>query len=52
MKTDEIITHIDDWLTEHAWALDDKQIDFALDIRRLIGELEEADQPELTTSGV
>ena len=52
MTPDDIITHIDDWLAEHAWSLDDKPIDFALDVRRLIADLELAQEAELLRSGV
>ena len=40
MKPNDIIDHIDDWLNEHSWRLDDQEIDFALDIRRLVDQLE------------
>jgi hypothetical protein len=40
MKPDDIIDHIDGWLSEHAWRLDEQEIDFALDVRRLVEQLE------------
>lgn len=48
MNPHDIINHIDGWLDEHAWRLDDPQIDFALDVRRLVEQLE---TEELVTAG-
>lgn len=45
MTPENIVAEIDTWLTEHAWRLDDKNIDFALDLRRMILELEEERVP-------
>ncbi len=39
-----IIAHIDAWLNEHGWRLDDRGIDFALDVRRLVDQLGENDR--------
>jgi hypothetical protein len=41
VTAEQIIAQIDAWLEEYAWRLDDTAIDFALDIRRSVVELEE-----------
>ncbi len=43
MKPQQIIAHIDEWLSEHGWRLDEPEIDFALDLRRLVEQLEQDD---------
>jgi hypothetical protein len=50
MKPEEIIEHIDEWLDEHSWRLGDPDLDFALDVRRLVNQLERDE--ERTPAGV
>ena len=45
MTAETIIAQIDAWLEEYAWRLDDTAIDFALDMRRAVVELEDAATP-------
>lgn len=42
MTAETIIAQIDAWLEEYGWRLDDTAIDFALDMRRSVVELEES----------
>lgn len=51
MTPETIIAEIDAWLTEHAWLLDEKNIDFALDVRRMVVELEAERTPLVVGSG-
>lgn len=43
MTPDAIIAKIDNWLTSSGWRLDDDHIDFALDLRSMIGRLDQSD---------
>jgi len=45
VTAETIIAQIDAWLEEYAWRLDDTAIDFALDMRRAVVELEDAATP-------
>ncbi len=51
MKPETIIAEIDAWLTEHAWKLDESNIDFALDVRRMVVELEDSPVPMVVGAG-
>ena len=50
MQPEQIIEQIDEWLTEHGWRLSESEIDFALDIRHLVAELEPAAEPALANA--
>lgn len=50
MQPEHIIEQIDDWLTENGWRLSESEIDFALDIRQLVAELEPRLEPALTNA--
>jgi hypothetical protein len=50
MQPEQIIAHIDGWLTEQAWRLGENEIDFALDVRRLVAELVVEAEPALATA--
>ncbi len=50
MQPEQIIQHIDEWLTEHGWRLGDSEIDFALDVRRLVAQLDREPQPALSNA--
>ncbi len=45
MNAETIIAQIDAWLEEYAWRLDDTAIDFALDMRQAVTDLEDALKP-------
>jgi|GEM_PF-4155640 len=47
MTPERIIAQIDAWLAEHAWRLDETNIDFALDLRQMVLELEQSSRPVL-----
>lgn len=42
-RSDEAVAIIDAWLSEHAWWADTRAIDFALDVRAVLAEPEDAD---------
>ena len=50
----ELIEYIDAWIEENAWRLDDRLIDFALDVRLMAAgtSIAEAPQPVSTMAGV
>ena len=37
-ETDIVVGFIDEWLAEHGWRLDDRALDFALDVRAMLDE--------------
>jgi hypothetical protein len=37
-ETDIVVGFIDEWLAEHGWRLDDRVLDFALDVRAMLDE--------------
>ena len=45
------VDFIDAWLTENAWTIDSRVIDFALDVRNMLAEVE-APAPEPVGAGV
>lgn len=45
VNAETIIAQIDAWLEEYAWRLDDTAIDFALDMRQAVTDLEDALKP-------
>lgn len=36
--TDLVVGFIDEWLAEHGWRVEDRVIDFALDVRKMLDE--------------
>jgi hypothetical protein len=40
------VAFIDAWLNEHAWWADARAIDFALDVRAVLAQREEADEDD------
>ena len=36
--TEIVVGFIDEWLAEHGWRLDDRVLDFALDVRAMLDE--------------
>lgn len=40
-ETDTVVGFIDEWLAEHGWRLDDRVLDFALDVRTMLDEVDE-----------
>jgi len=46
-----VVDFIDAWLTENAWTIDSRVIDFALDLRNMLAEVE-ASVPEPVGAGV
>lgn len=52
-RSTEAVAFIDAWLNEHAWWADARSIDFALDVRRVLSDAEEAqiDEDDLTSVG-
>lgn len=42
-RSSEAVELIDAWLSEHAWWADARSIDFALDVRAVLSESEDAD---------
>ncbi len=47
----QILDFIDAWLADNAWTADSRVIDFALDIRNMLAEIEES-LPEPVGAGV
>lgn len=41
----QVVDFIDAWLADNAWTVDSRAIDFALDVRNMLAELEKA-RPE------
>lgn len=37
-ESDTVVEFIDEWLAEHGWRLDDRVLDFALDVRTMLDE--------------
>lgn len=37
-EPDFVVGFIDEWLAEHGWRLDDRVLDFALDVRAMLDE--------------
>lgn len=50
MKPERIIEHIDEWLDQNGWRLAESEIDFALDIRGLVAELQNQTEPVLASA--
>jgi len=52
-RSTEAVAFIDAWLSEHAWWADARSIDFALDVRRVLSDAEEAEieADDLTSVG-
>lgn len=50
MQPEHIIEQIDEWLTENGWRLGESEIDFALDIRQLVAELDSQVEPALSNA--
>jgi hypothetical protein len=53
-RSNEAVAFIDAWLNEHAWWADARAIDFALDVRAVLAQREEAnedDEENLTSVG-
>ena len=50
----DLIEYIDSWIDENAWRLDDRIIDFALDVRLMAAgtSVPETPQPVATMAGV
>lgn len=46
-----VVDFIDAWLSENAWTIDSRVIDFALDVRNMLAEIE-APVPEPVGAGV
>jgi hypothetical protein len=46
-----VVDFIDAWLTANAWTIDSRVIDFALDLRNMLAEVE-ASVPEPVGAGV
>lgn len=42
-RSTEAVAFIDAWLSEHAWWVDARSIDFALDVRRVLSDSEKED---------
>lgn len=38
----QVVDFIDAWLADNAWTVDSRAIDFALDVRNMLDELEKA----------
>jgi hypothetical protein len=43
-RSNEAVAFIDAWLNEHAWWADARAIDFALDVRAVLAQRDEADE--------
>jgi hypothetical protein len=53
-RSTEAVAFIDAWLNEHAWWADARAIDFALDVRAVLAQQQEAgedDEENLATVG-
>lgn len=50
MQPEQIIDHIDEWLNQNGWHITERTIDFALDLRQLVAELEVERAPALAGS--
>jgi hypothetical protein len=53
-RSNEAVAFIDAWLNEHAWWADARAIDFALDVRAVLAQQQEAgedDEENLATVG-
>lgn len=48
---ESVVDFIDAWLTENAWTIDSRVVDFALDVRNMLAEVE-ASAPEPVGAGV